>query len=242
MASSRLLSFLLLSLLVIFIYPSNSSPENNVTEAQSHIRFKKASLSLYYEALCPYCRSFIVSRLVKVFNTDLLNIINLRLVPWGNAEYVKTNKTIICQHGEDECYLNTIHACAINIWPDPRKHFNFIYCVENQGPDGTDAVWKTCSSTLGMDQKLIKNCYDSGYGRKLLLRYATETDDLHPKHSYVPWVTVNNQPLYDQYENFIAYVCNAYKDKSWVKACLSRSLNATEEKSAISKRSHNGGK
>ncbi|XP_039047697.1 gamma-interferon-responsive lysosomal thiol protein-like [Hibiscus syriacus] len=166
----------------MFIYPFTSSPDNNVSEAQSHIRSKKVHLSLYYESLCPYCRSFIVSRLVKVFNTDLLNIINLRLVPWGNAQYVKPNKTITFQHGEDECYLNTIHACAINIWPDPRKHFNFIYCVENQGPDGADAVWKACSATLGMDQKLIKNCYDSGYGRKLLLRYATETDDLHPKH------------------------------------------------------------
>ncbi|KAK9001049.1 hypothetical protein V6N11_082841 [Hibiscus sabdariffa] len=174
MASSKLLSFLLLSLLVIFIYPSNCSPDNNVTEAQSRIKSKKVNLSLYYESLCPYCRSFIVSQLVKVFNTDLLNIINLRLVPWGNAQYVEPNKTIICQHGEDECYLNTIHACAINIWPDPRKHFNFIYCVENQGlhindnqhSNGADAVWKACSAASGMDQKLIKNCYDSGYGRK----------------------------------------------------------------------------
>jgi len=24
----------------------------------------------------------------------------------------------ILQHGEDECYLNIIHACAINLWPD----------------------------------------------------------------------------------------------------------------------------
>ncbi|KAL4347925.1 hypothetical protein GQ457_17G006210 [Hibiscus cannabinus] len=188
--------------------------DNNVTEAQSRIKSKKVNLSLYYESLCPYCRSFIVSQLVKVFNTDLLNIINLRLVPWGNAQYVEPNKTIICQHGEDECYLNTIHACAINIWPDPRKHFNFIYCVENQGlhvndnqhSNGADAVWKACSAASGMDQKLINNCYDSGYGRKasfyylelnLLLRYATETDNLRPKHLFVPWVTVNNQPLYD---------------------------------------------
>jgi len=24
----------------------------------------------------------------------------------------------ILQHGEDECYLNIIHTCAINLWPD----------------------------------------------------------------------------------------------------------------------------
>ncbi|XWS67282.1 hypothetical protein CRYUN_Cryun05aG0274300 [Craigia yunnanensis] len=242
MASSQLLSFLFLSLLFIFIYSSHSSPDNNVTKAQSQVKPKKVNLSLYYESLCPYCRSFILSQLVKVFNTDLLNIINLRLVPWGNAQVVKPNKTITCQHGEDECYLNTIHACAINIWPDLRKHFNFIYCIENQGlhikegqqSAGADAVWKACSARLGMDQKLIKNCYDSGYGRKLLLQYATETNDLHPKHLYVPWVTVNNQPLYDKYENFITYVCNAYKDRALAKACMSHSPKATEEKSSIS--------
>ncbi|KAH1039981.1 hypothetical protein J1N35_041724 [Gossypium stocksii] len=237
MSFSKLLSLLLL-VNFLFIYQSHSSPDNNVTKAQSHIKPKKVHLSLYYESLCPYCRNFIVSQLVKVFNTDLLNIINLRLVPWGNAQYVKPNKTIICQHGEDECYLNTIHACAINIWPDPRKHFNFIYCIENQGlpikdnqhSDVMEAVWKACSARSGMDQKLIKDCYDSGYGRKLLLQYATETDHLYPKHLYVPWVTVNNQPLYDKYEDFITYVCNAYKDKDLVKACLSNSLKVTEEK------------
>ncbi|KAK8303601.1 hypothetical protein V6Z12_D04G161400 [Gossypium hirsutum] len=138
-----------------------------------------------------------------------LNLISnqRRLVPWGNAQYVKPKKTIICQHGEDECYLNTIHACAISIWPDPRKHFNFIYCIENQGlpikdnqhSDGMEAVWKACSARSGMDQKLIKDCYDSGYGRK-------------------------------KYEDFITYVCNAYKDKDLVRACLSNSLKVTEEK------------
>ncbi|KAK8617307.1 hypothetical protein V6N13_080224 [Hibiscus sabdariffa] len=217
--------------------------DNNVTDAQSRIKSKKVNLSLYYESLCPYCRSFIVSQLVKVFNTDLLNIINLRLVPWGNAQYVEPNKTIICQ----------------------RKHFNFMYCVENQGlhvndnqhSNGADAVWKACSAASGMDQKLINNCYDSGYGRKasfyylelnLLLRYATETDNLRPKHLFVPWVTVNNQPLYDEYENFVAYVCNAYKDKASVKACLSHSLHVTGEKFSISpvcypeRRYQNGGK
>ncbi|WRX24277.1 Gamma interferon inducible lysosomal thiol reductase GILT - like 1 [Theobroma cacao] len=210
MASSQLLPFLLLSLLIILICPSHSSPENNVTESQSHSKPERVNLSLYYESLCPYCRSFIVNQLVKVFNSDLLNIINLRLVPWGNAKVVKPDKTISCQHGEDECYLNTIHACAINIWPDLRKHFNFIYCTENQGvhikdgqhSDGADSVWKACSARLGMDQKLIKKCYDSGYGRK-------------------------------KYENFVTYVCNAYKDKALPNACKSHSPKETEEESSI---------
>ncbi|OMO97659.1 Gamma interferon inducible lysosomal thiol reductase GILT [Corchorus olitorius] len=223
-SNSQLFSFLLFSLffIIFFIYPSYASPDNinNVSKAQSHVKQKKVNLNLYYESLCPYCRNFIVTQLVKLFNTDLLNIVNLRLVPWGNAQVSKPNKTIICQ----------------------RKHFNFIYCIENQGlhnkdgqhSNGADSVWKACSARLGMDQNLIKNCYDSGYGRKLLLNYATETDNLQPKHLFVPWVTVNNQPLYDKYEGFINYVCNAYKDKALVKACMSHSPKATEEERPIS--------
>ncbi|XP_040946699.1 gamma-interferon-responsive lysosomal thiol protein isoform X3 [Gossypium hirsutum] len=147
MSFSKLLSLLLL-VNFIFIYQSHSSPDNNVTKAQSHIKPKKVHLSLYYESLCPYCRSFIVSQLVKVFNTDLLNIINLRLVPWGNAQYVKPKKTIICQHGEDECYLNTIHACAISIWPDPAFPSRII---------STLTVWKQCGKPALPDPVWIRN-------------------------------------------------------------------------------------
>ncbi|XP_040967362.1 uncharacterized protein [Gossypium hirsutum] len=92
-----------------------------------------------------------------------LNLISnqRRLVPWGNAQYVKPNKTIIFQHGEDECYLNTIHACAISIWPDPRKHFNFIYCIENQGLPIKDnqhlTVWKQCGKPALLDPVWIRN-------------------------------------------------------------------------------------
>lgn len=56
----------------------------------------KVNLSLYYESLCPYCASFIVNELVKVFKTDLISIVNLRLVPWGNTQ-ISPNNTWICQ-------------------------------------------------------------------------------------------------------------------------------------------------
>lgn len=109
----------------------------------------KVTLSLYYEALCPYCAEFIVNHLSKIFNTGLISAIDLQLVPWGNA-IIKPDGTILCQvldssclvftcivvykirmqhlinavccfvfqHGEAECALNAIHACAINAYPD----------------------------------------------------------------------------------------------------------------------------
>lgn len=53
-------------------------------------------VSLYYESLCPYCAKFIVNQLVKVFETDLVSIVRLRLVPWGNTK-ITPNNTWICQ-------------------------------------------------------------------------------------------------------------------------------------------------
>lgn len=137
MVACHSLPFVLSILLLIFIPPSLSFGEDAAAKSQ------KVKLSLYYESLCPYCANFIENQLVKVFNTDLSTIVNLRLVPYGNAQIRGPDKTIICQvkvwhkmchlsglrfsysilcillqHGQNECYLNTIHACAINAWPD----------------------------------------------------------------------------------------------------------------------------
>ncbi|KAK8318019.1 hypothetical protein V6Z11_A13G146500 [Gossypium hirsutum] len=139
------------------ISPSHSSLDN-VND--------RVNLSLYYEtSLCPYA-FFISNNLVKVIHTDLHTIINLRLVPWGNAK-------IHCQNGEEECHLNIIHSCVIHFWPD--VHLEFIYCIEQQ------------SLKRGL------------------------TAYLKSPQEYVPWVVVNNQPLRQDFENFMKYVCQAYK-------------------------------
>ncbi|KAL1206790.1 Gamma-interferon-responsive lysosomal thiol protein [Cardamine amara subsp. amara] len=90
---------------------------------------QKVTLSLYYEALCPYCAEFIVNHLPKIFESGLISAIDLQLIPWGNA-VTRSDGTILCQHGEAECALNTIHACAINAYPDVMKHFGYIYFTE----------------------------------------------------------------------------------------------------------------
>ncbi|KAF5751337.1 gamma-interferon-inducible lysosomal thiol reductase-like isoform X1 [Tripterygium wilfordii] len=46
----------------------------------------KVSLGLYYESLCLYSANFIVNYLVKLFEDDLICIMDLKLVPWGNAK------------------------------------------------------------------------------------------------------------------------------------------------------------
>ncbi|KAI4353429.1 hypothetical protein L6164_002380 [Bauhinia variegata] len=92
----------LLLLLLLLVAPTSSSSE-------------KVTVSLYYEALCPYCADFIVNHLVKIFQTGLISSVDLRIVPWGNA-WIRTDGTVVCQYGDDECFLNTIEACTIALY------------------------------------------------------------------------------------------------------------------------------
>ncbi|KAF8093656.1 hypothetical protein N665_0381s0016 [Sinapis alba] len=187
----------------------------------------KVKLNLYYESLCPYCQSFIANGLVKIFDSDLHTITDLKLVPFGNA-HVSDKLTVTCQHGEEECKLNAIEACAIRTWPDSNVHYSFIRCIEN---DTTN--WESCFTQHG-GLKAIKDCYSSDLSKTLILDYANQTLSLKPKHIYVPWVTVNSKPLYEHSYDFVAHVCKAYKGKaSLPKICHSSALSKSPESKVV---------
>ncbi|CAN1303475.1 Gamma-interferon-responsive lysosomal thiol protein [Linum perenne] len=241
MVSSPFLSFLLLlpSLPFLICSPTQSSSlrsSNGGSEPYPDYGFSqetdesyRVNLTLYYESRCPYCRNFIVNSLAKAVDTDLVNIVNLRLVPWGNA-YVDGSR-IICQHGEDECYLNTIHACILAVAQKPQLQFKFIKCTEEQSSQmgNPSLAWKTCANNLQFPQMPIEDCYYNGMGKKLLLEYGDETMHLNPPSRGVPWVTVNGTPLSQDYYKFVSYVCKAYKGKSLPNACRTNRLNSKKE-------------
>ncbi|GFS38570.1 gamma interferon responsive lysosomal thiol (GILT) reductase family protein [Actinidia rufa] len=198
-----------------------SSGDSEEFKDDSH----KVKLSLYYEALCPFCTNFIVNNLAKIFENGLISVVDLRLVPWGNA-FVKDKKTWVCQHGPDECLLNTVEACAIRVWPDQGAHFSFrfIRCVERLNLENKHSEWSSCFKTEGLNSKPLMDCYNSGLGFQLEQSYADETARLNPPHRFVPWVIVDNLPLEGDYQNFVAYVCREYKGTSVPEACRSPSV------------------
>ncbi|XP_015874626.3 gamma-interferon-responsive lysosomal thiol protein isoform X1 [Ziziphus jujuba] len=246
MAFSRtaLVSYLLI--LIAFFSPTSSSSSRAEIQPSDS---EKVSLGLYYESLCPYSANFIVNYLVDIFQNDLISIVDLSLVPWGNAR-IRPNNTFTCQHGPYECLLNTVEACAIDEWPELNVHFPFIYCIESFVHEHKHTEWEKCFEKLDLDPKSITNCYTGERGKKLELQYAAETEALQPPHQYVPWVVVDGQPLYEDYENFLSYICKAYKGVAVPKACREQSLNTIrtrkskprrpvcymEEKSALSAR------
>ncbi|KAL4606331.1 hypothetical protein ACB092_09G095400 [Castanea dentata] len=130
MAHLKIFSFIVLTSLMFMsippfcsaVYHSNrdQAPPQPPNAKLSLSKTPKFNLTLYYDLLCPSSRDFIIKDLVKIFMEDLISIVNLRLVTWGNALIVEPNNNIICQ-GPDEYNLNAIEACAINIWPDVVK-------------------------------------------------------------------------------------------------------------------------
>ncbi|CAI9288140.1 unnamed protein product [Lactuca saligna] len=64
----------------------------------------------------------------------------------------------------------------------------------------------------------------------LELQYADEIKALEPPHTYVPWVVLDGQPLYDDYVDIISLICKAYKGSKTPQACHGLSLPVTKHK------------
>lgn len=101
--------FLCISYLILFLSSFFLLSSASTSTYGTH----KVSLKLYYESLCPYSANFIVNYLIKLFDDDLISIVDLRLVPYGNAR-VGRNDSITCQ----------VLLCFINL------HFCFDYLLD----------------------------------------------------------------------------------------------------------------
>uniref|UniRef100_A0A8C9MGV3 Gamma-interferon-inducible lysosomal thiol reductase n=1 Tax=Serinus canaria TaxID=9135 RepID=A0A8C9MGV3_SERCA len=128
-------------------------------------------LSLYYESLCPACREFLV---LKLFPTWLLlpeEMLNITLVPYGNAQErnVSGKLDFQCQHGPEECLGNMMEAQ--NFIPCARQ------CLQIYAPE--------------VDIGRISTCVQGDTGVALMHHNAQLTEALDPPHQYVPWITIN---------------------------------------------------
>lgn len=196
-------------------------------------------MSIYYESLCPYSADFIVNHLVKLFQTNLISIVNLKMVPWGNAR-IAPNGTFVCQHGNDECLLNSIEACTIKAYADVEHHFRFIHCLERLTIEGRYNEWFNCIQMTGLGALPILNCYKSSKGKSIEQKFAKETAQLNPPHTFVPWVVVNSHALQEDYQNFVTYICKAYKGSLKLDACRSVSTRTYYDSDAKTNSFHPG--
>uniref|UniRef100_A0ACD5WYT4 Uncharacterized protein n=1 Tax=Avena sativa TaxID=4498 RepID=A0ACD5WYT4_AVESA len=202
--AGRLHQSLLLAALLATISAASTAQDIAVTGNN------KVRVEVYYESLCPYSARFVVNQLGNAFKEGLLDGAEVSLVPYGNAE-VGTFGAMSCQHGYEECLLNTVEACAIDAWPDVKVHFGFINCIEDLVVKNKHREWESCFQKQGLDQRRISKCYKSGQGLRLALKHGRQTGQLVPPHKFVPWVVVDGKPLGNDYRNFESYICKAYQ-------------------------------
>uniref|UniRef100_A0A8C9MGS1 Gamma-interferon-inducible lysosomal thiol reductase n=1 Tax=Serinus canaria TaxID=9135 RepID=A0A8C9MGS1_SERCA len=168
-------------------------------------------LSLYYESLCPACREFLV---LKLFPTWLLlpeEMLNITLVPYGNAQErnVSGKLDFQCQHGPEECLGNMMEACLMHEAQNFSTYFALIFCLESGS-----SVTKNLEACLQIyapevDIGRISTCVQGDTGVALMHHNAQLTEALDPPHQYVPWITING--VWQGEASLLGLVCHLYQ-------------------------------
>lgn len=185
----------------------------------------KVKIELYYESRCPDCVLFINNSLAPFWQNKELNPhIELKMNPYGNAETMPMSEISagykywhpeknsstgwdyvhICQHGGEECFGNTIQACAIS-----KLHQNasmdLILCMESMPEYGLEKSSFECMDKFNIDKDLIRTCASGPEGNKLLAEFGNATNKV-PGRAGTPWLLINGHHLEDP-ENLLKEVC-----------------------------------
>nr|CAH7735771.1 unnamed protein product [Callosobruchus chinensis] len=178
---------------------------------------ERIRVSVYYEALCPDSKYFIIFQLLPVFE-EFQNRVVLDLVPYGKAETVIVDGKLQfhCQHGETECFANKIHACVINAVHNPLEKLKYIACMikDNMIPD--DAGEK-CGQEQNIDFKPILQCANSDKGSQYLKTFGERTHSLNPPVRFIPTIELDgSQTIVPQstiLKDFLKAICLMLKFK-----------------------------
>lgn len=180
-------------------------------------RNKRIHVKVCTEALCPGCKEFVLTQVIPTYTTLGKDVMDLQIIPFGNAIYHPDNQTATCQHGVGECDANTWEQCLIAVYPKPSDYLKMLECLENTLPMGSHddkfapSIFETCAQEASLEFPKIQYCHhDHDIANKLLQRAAKET----PKeHTYVPWAIVDGTHMDEEHDDLLQVVCKAYTKK-----------------------------
>ncbi|CAD6192462.1 unnamed protein product [Caenorhabditis auriculariae] len=198
-------------------------------------RFKSATwnqrvnITVLVEALCPDCQQFIANQLYPVIYKNFRDVVNIQLVPFGNAK-IQPDGSIVCQHGEEECEINKFESCLINSFESQDEYVPVIFCIESQLKDkvafatATEKCFQKFNVTEDV-QRMTQSCLVSNIGARLQKKAADLTNSVWPdQHKFVPWVVFNGVSLTNLqvYQNQIPLlICQWYNGDQKISYCES---------------------
>lgn len=195
--------------------------EPSISQVKDVGKVLPVKIKVLEEALCPGCKEFVLEVLIPAYNKLGATVMDVQVVPFGNAEYVpdKHNakkKTLECQHGVAECDANSYEQCvALALYPYPQRYLPFLQCLYNTLPIGSSSekispkYFANCAKKSALDWKTIAACHGDKQQAEMLQQVAFA---LTPEHDYVPWVEVDGKHIeIESDEDFLIAVCQAYK-------------------------------
>ena len=136
----------------------------------------KINVDVFYEALCPDSKNFILNTLSPAFSLFSPHL-SVTLWPYGKAMTTQTepNYEFRCQHGSAECEGNLYHNCAEKYIKDQGMKIRFLSCMfENVLPSVSSTpdwnqIASQCSDREGVSGLLgqLYNCAVDLEGRQL---------------------------------------------------------------------------
>lgn len=188
-------------------------------------------ITVYGESLCPDCVNFFLPSFKEFHNNPSKNklISSFEYLPYGNAkEYFdySTNRYIFtCQHYENECFGNTVDACALDILGQERGLDHTICLFEQVSYQGYQTDFVSAAQTCAPDaSNAIIDCARGAKGNQLQHQVAQKTG----YHNHVPYVLVDGQHN-SQYEdeiinNMVGFLCRYMDLVDKVEGCSSQVL------------------
>jgi interferon gamma-inducible protein 30 len=173
-------------------------------------------VSLYVEALCPYCKGYFNEHLVPTYDQLGSQVMNVQVVVFGNARIDLTNKTVQCQHGEAECDVNSYDQCAVDIYPYPDRYLPYMTCLFNSLPMGrqsepfSKAVFTSCARHAVLDAQVLQDCRDDPERAWELQKQAAAKSPSQLNH--VPWVELNGTYMDEEQTDLLTSVCQLYTE------------------------------
>ncbi len=176
------------------------------------------------EALCSGCKEFVQKSLAPAYELLGATVIELQVIPFGNARYVANeddpNETVLeCQHGEAECDANSFEQCvSLHLYPYPQRYLPFIHCLYDELPMAYSdelidrSIYASCAKKSALDWNSIAACHDDPTRATALqqIAYALTSKD----HQYVPWVEIEGAHAeMESDDSFLEAVCAAYLKK-----------------------------